>query len=131
MSKKPTRNEITSQALLMEAAAKVGDAEVKQILKNKKNLEAKAKQGVLAQFFDDIRTMFSMVRDFSKREYRKVPFGTIAAVAGALLYILSPVDLIPDFIPGIGLMDDVGVLLACLRLVRVDLQKYRLWKDRE
>ena len=113
----------------MDATARVGDDEVKKVLRNKKKIEEKAKQGALAELFEDIRMMFSIVKDYFSGDYREIPFGTIAAVAGALLYVLSPIDLIPDFIPGVGLVDDAGVVVACLRLVKVDIDKYKKWKE--
>ena len=40
-------------------------------------------------------------------------------VAGAILYILSPLDLVPDFVPFLGQVDDVYLLILSLqRLVR-------------
>jgi uncharacterized membrane protein YkvA (DUF1232 family) len=122
-------DEATSKGLLLEAAAKVGDAEVLKVVKEAGEITTKVETaGPLARFLDEIRSMISMVRDFASGDYRNVPFGTIAAVAGALLYVLSPIDLIPDFIPGIGYVDDAAVIAACLKIVAFDLQKYREWK---
>jgi uncharacterized membrane protein YkvA (DUF1232 family) len=42
--------------------------------------------------------------------------------------VLSPVDLIPDFIPGIGLIDDAAVVVACLNLIQSDFEAYKAWK---
>lgn len=46
----------------------------------------------------------------------RVPLMTKAIPIGALLYVLSPFDIIPDFLIGIGQLDDVGVLFAAMRL---------------
>ena len=46
----------------------------------------------------------------------------------ALLYVLSPIDLIPDFIPVVGYVDDALVVAVCIKLVQADLDKYRDWK---
>lgn len=50
-------------------------------------------------------------------------------IAGALLYFLSPIDFIPDSIPGIGYVDDAAVVLACLKLVQSDVDEYREWQS--
>ena len=34
----------------------------------------------------------------------------------AALYVISPIDFIPDFVPGLGQLDDLGVILAGLEL---------------
>lgn len=44
-----------------------------------------------------------------------VPTSTKAMLAGALLYFLSPIDLIPDFIAGIGYLDDAAVVTSALK----------------
>ena len=42
----------------------------------------------------------------------------------ALLYVLSPLDFIPDFIIGIGQLDDLGVVFAGLRLFQAVIPGY-------
>jgi uncharacterized membrane protein YkvA (DUF1232 family) len=121
--------DLDSRSILLEAAAKVGDEEVAGVVKDAKKIEDKAKRGALASFFDDILDLLAMVRDYASGRYREIPFGSIAAIVGALLYVLSPVDLIPDFIPGIGYVDDAGVVAACLKLVKLDLENYRKRKN--
>ena len=60
------------------------------------------------------------------------PFRSIstAAIGGALLYFISPIDLIPDFIPILGFTDDAAVLALCLKLCRDDVLEYWKWKSR-
>lgn len=118
-------DDLDSRSILLEAASKVGDDEVSEVVQNTKKIQGKAKKGPLAEFFDDILVLLSMVRDYASGSYREIPFGTIAAVVGALIYVLSPVDLIPDFIPGIGYVDDAAVIAACLKLVKGDVEKYK------
>ena len=49
----------------------------------------------------------------------------------ALLYIFSPIDLVPDVIPGIGLLDDAAVTALCLSLIKSDLEKYKSFKEEQ
>ena len=55
--------------------------------------------------------------------YRAIPWWSVAAIVAALFYVLDPIDLIPDFIPDIGYIDDAAVVAICLRMVDADLQK--------
>lgn len=82
----------------------------------------------LQSLWGDIKLLVAMLRDYVGGRYREVPIGAIAAVAAAILYLVSPFDVIPDFIPVIGYMDDAAVLALCLRMVRNDLVKYGDWK---
>jgi uncharacterized membrane protein YkvA (DUF1232 family) len=72
-----------------------------------------------------------MLRDHFTRKYTEVPWNTIAASAAALLYILNPLDIIPDFIPGLGYVDDGMVVMLALKMVGRDLVKYRKWRGSE
>jgi uncharacterized membrane protein YkvA (DUF1232 family) len=46
----------------------------------------------------------------------RVPMWKKAVPVLALLYIVSPFDFVPDLIPGLGQLDDIGILLAAMRL---------------
>ena len=105
------------------------EEDVNKVLENRGAIEAKAQSGPLAEFIDDIRTFFEMVGDYFSGEYTEVPFGTIAGIIGTLLYVLSPIDLIPDFIPFLGLLDDAAMVGFCLACVRSDIDRYREWKE--
>jgi uncharacterized membrane protein YkvA (DUF1232 family) len=56
-----------------------------------------------------------------------VPLGARLALAGLLIWLLSPIDLIPEFIPVLGPLDDVIVAVLVLRYVarRVGLEMLR------
>lgn len=82
----------------------------------------------LNEYYRDFVDLFSLLKDWYRGYYKDVPWLVISAVGGALLYVLSPVDLIPDFIPLVGYLDDAAVFAALLKYVRMDLKKYRDWK---
>jgi uncharacterized membrane protein YkvA (DUF1232 family) len=69
---------------------------------------------------DRVRALFTMVRD---SEYKISP-KTKALVGAALIYFVLPTDLTPDFIPGIGLIDDAVVLGIVWKMVGEEVEKY-------
>ena len=71
----------------------------------------------------------SMLRDCLKRKYRKTPWGTLTGGILSLLYILNPLDLIPEALPIIGIVDDTLVFGVFLALLSRDVKKYVLWKS--
>jgi len=85
----------------------------------------------LKKFYNDFIDLFSLFKDYFNGNYRDVPWVTIAAIGASLLYVISPIDLIPDFIPVIGYLDDAAVFAACLNFVGKDLNKYREWRMAE
>ncbi|MGQ7327786.1 YkvA family protein [Streptococcus suis] len=78
--------------------------------------------------FSAIPGLISMVRSYIRRDYSKLPKGTILAIIGALIYFFSPIDALPDFILGAGLLDDAFVLNACLKLIKTDVDDFRNWQ---
>lgn len=85
-------------------------------------------EGPISEVFHQLKMMLSLVKDYVSGAYREIPYGSIIAAVAAILYFLSPIDFIPDFIPGIGLIDDVLVIGFVLKQIQGDLQKYEEWK---
>ncbi len=71
-----------------------------------------------------LRLLVRIIRDYLSGNYRVIPFATLASLAMASLYVVSPFDLIPDFIPGVGFLDDLAVLRLVLLAVSRDLRDY-------
>ncbi|MBC7182355.1 MAG: hypothetical protein H5U30_02130, partial [Marinobacter sp.] len=86
-------NQKNARTQLDAEAKKVHRADLEQLLDRQRAIEEKVKgSGKLARFSSDIKLMFSMIRDYWYGNYRSVPWKTIAAVAGALIYIMNPLD---------------------------------------
>jgi uncharacterized membrane protein YkvA (DUF1232 family) len=96
-----------------------------------KDAQERAKQqtGPLSGRFSDIQTLIRLVRAYRKGQYKEVPWETIALAIGALIYLLSPVDLIPDPIPVAGYVDDVAVIGFVVASITVDLENFRDWEE--
>ena len=99
--------------------------------KTLKRVEEKLKAiPVLGEKFAKVPVMISMVRSYIKKEYTEVPIGTILAMVSAAIYIVSPIDVVPDVVPGAGYIDDAFVVAACLKLVETDIDEYIEWKEK-
>ena len=82
----------------------------------------------VGETFAIVPTMISLIRNYIKKEYTEIPIGTIIAILSALIYIFSPVDFVPDVIPGAGYIDDALVIGACLKFVSSDVKDYEKWR---
>lgn len=87
-------------------------------------------RGPLADIASDISVLLELVQDYIHGRYREAPKRTVFAAAMALLYVLNPFDLIPDFIPGIGYLDDAAVVMLVIRSIRADIDDYRSWSQK-
>ncbi|MFH0926922.1 MAG: YkvA family protein [bacterium] len=114
---------------IKKQANKITEEDLIRVGEKAKEIESKfAASGPLGRFIEDVKLLISIVKDYVSGKYRKIPYWAIASIAFALLYVLSPVDLIPDVIPVIGLTDDAAVIAVCLLLVEQELQEYKEWK---
>ncbi len=69
-----------------------------------------------------------MAGAYATGKYRSVPWKTVMTVLAAIIYFLNPIDLIPDFIPMMGLTDDFGVLVWVYNSITTEIDKFLAWE---
>lgn len=128
-TKRTSLSKAEAENIIRTQAQRVTGEDLEKVLSKSEEIRRKFEcGGPLGRFIEDFKLLIAVVQDYWKGKYRAIPFWTVAAIVVALLYVLNPLDLIPDFIPVIGLIDDAGVVAACLALVSQDLHKYKKWK---
>jgi uncharacterized membrane protein YkvA (DUF1232 family) len=95
-----------------------------------KEAEKKARKnpGPISARLQDLATLLRLVRAYFSKEYTEVPWETIALAIGANAYYVSPIDLIPDFIPVAGYLDDAAVIGFVIASAANDLHNFREWE---
>lgn len=111
--------------------SKVDDGDLDMVMSNKEEIDKKLSGSGLKKYAELGKLMFGMLTDYKKGDYRSVPWFTISATVLALLYIFNPLDMVPDFIPGVGYVDDFALLTVVLRFIETDLHSYLDWKIEE
>ena len=77
----------------------------------------------------DIPILISLVRSYMQKEYTEAPYGSMLAIVSVLIYIISPIDLMPDSIPVLGQLDDVAVIALFWPLIETDVRDYVQWRN--
>lgn len=80
------------------------------------------------QYFKEVPIFVEMIRAWIRGDYRDVPYKTILAMTGAIVYLVNPFDLLPSAIPVIGQIDDMAVLALAWNIVEKDVKAYQKWK---
>lgn len=91
--------------------------------------KAKLHQVDLGDTFEDLQTLLRLTRAYAKGDYRELPMRTMVAAVAAVVYFVSPLDAIPDALPGVGFIDDAAVLLFVVKTISKDLDDYRAWEQ--
>ena len=82
----------------------------------------------LKKALENVRELYALFKDSVKGDY-KLHTANIAMIGGGLLYFILPADLIPDFIPLVGYLDDLAVLTTIMNSLKGELNAYRSWKE--
>lgn len=85
-------------------------------------------RGKLQSIWEDLMSVCRMLKAWSKGEYRSIPWKTIVLSLATVIYFLNPLDVIPDFIPGVGYLDDAVVLGFVVNSIRKELEKFLQWE---
>jgi len=86
----------------------------------------------LRRIRDDLYVLLRLAAAWARREYREIPWKSMLYASAALLYFISPIDLIPDPMIAIGFVDDVAVVSAVVSAIHHDLERFIQWElDRE
>lgn len=108
-----------------------------QLLTDKNKTLLKVKDGItkasknkdkLTAIWDKMQLLFALAKDYANGSYNDVSNASIVAIIGSLLYFISPIDFIPDFILGLGFLDDAFIIGYVFNKVAKELDKYQNWK---
>ena len=102
-------------------ARKLYDDAVKKAKRYEKN------RGPLADVWGYLTALFRLLKAYISGDYRDIAWGSIVLVIVAIIYFLSPIDLIPDILPG-GFIDDAAVIAFVIAQIKADLDNFLAWE---
>jgi uncharacterized membrane protein YkvA (DUF1232 family) len=119
-----------AKKIIEEGAKRVTEDDIKKVHEKADEIKKHFSEGSqLSKYIEEAKLLLGIVNDYWNGSYREIPFFSLAAIVVTLLYVLNPFDLIPDFIPVIGQIDDMAVFGVCLLLITHDLHEYKVWKE--
>lgn len=86
------------------------------------------KVGPIGKKLAYIPELIMLVRSFAIKEYTDISLAEIVVIIAALIYFVSPLDVLPDTIPGLGILDDAIVVTIVIGWCDEDIDKYMEWR---
>jgi uncharacterized membrane protein YkvA (DUF1232 family) len=91
---------------------------------------AEKKSTHLGQQIESFRLTWSLLQDYWAGAYTAIPWKLTAAIGFAMAYLVSPLDVIPDFIL-FGFVDDAAVFGLVVSAFQSELEDYKEWKKNQ
>lgn len=127
VSKSPFYKKAATKALTVAADKnKVLNLVSKAFLYFQKN---EGNRPVAEEIKEKFNTLLRLIRALYKKEYTNFPWSSVVKVIAVLIYFVSPVDALPDFIPVLGFLDDFALLSWVLTSLSDDIQNFENWEQ--
>lgn len=119
-----------AQTFWERLAQRVGMRQLKQVIERRFDVltELRRIPDRMQKVTNQARLVLDLSEDFRSGAYRDISWLSIALATGALVYAVSPGDVVPDVIPGIGQLDDMVVLTIVMHFLEKDLRAYARFK---
>ena len=114
-----------------DEAKKIKKEDLKKLDRKKIRLKKILNLKLFAKQKEKLKLLLEILQQYRKGYYRKIPWRSVAAITFTLLYIINPLDMIPDVLPILGYVDDISVFMGLLKLIDQDIDEYEDWKTVE
>ena len=97
----------------------------------KDSATAEEKSAKLGEQFESFKLTWGLLQDYWAGNYKNVPWKLLASIGFAVTYLVSPLDIIPDFLPVLGFVDDAAVFALVVSSFQSELDAYKEWKNNQ
>lgn len=102
---------------------------LREALTKAKDVAGNENKGVGQVLLEKVTMLSRMVKAYSTGEYKIIPWGSIVKIIAVLIYFISPIDVIPDILPFIGLTDDLALTMWLFSSLKEDLENFEVWEQ--
>ena len=135
MSNKNLITRVLESIFFKKATGKAGKAIgssflILKLLKDalEKAAASNGNKGVVDLVLSKLTMLGRLVKAYATGQYREVPKESLLKILASFVYFVSPIDLLPDFLPVLGLTDDLALLAWVVKSLGNDLAKFEEWE---
>jgi uncharacterized membrane protein YkvA (DUF1232 family) len=114
-----------------KAAVYTKDKTKLQNLLGQSTKKLKNHNGIVSSLVEKVQLLIEVVKAWKSGEYRTISTKSILMIIAGLLYFVTPLDLIPDFIIGLGIVDDAAVIGFVINQLNKELDQFKNWKTQK
>ncbi|WP_291720402.1 YkvA family protein [Bernardetia sp.] len=92
-------------------------------------IEKEGDKPVSTEVKEKFKTLLRLIRALYKKEYRDFPWGSLVKATATIIYLVSPLDVMPDFIPFVGMMDDFALISWTIGSLNDDIKDFENWEQ--
>jgi uncharacterized membrane protein YkvA (DUF1232 family) len=141
-SRKPTSKKsprkVTAKQVKKSKSYAEAESKAKQYAKDPKKLKKlvedateyskKVPRGPFGESWAYLMAMIRLIKAYYRGTYREIPVASLVSILITIIYVISPIDLIPDFVPFFGYLDDAMVVGIALTQIQADLDAFMEWE---
>ncbi|MDN5216586.1 YkvA family protein [Fulvivirgaceae bacterium BMA12] len=94
---------------------------------DKLNTMDKSKSSV-GDFFRRVKVFIRMIKAYIRGDYRMIPWKMMVMLVAGLVYFVMPLDILPDFIPVTGFLDDITVIIWIFNNFKSEIDAFEAWE---
>ncbi|MFQ5637966.1 MAG: YkvA family protein [bacterium] len=105
------------------------DREKASYLLEEAEKKAERHKRVLEKVWTDLQSLIRMAKAWIRGEYKEMPWQTIIFAMAGIIYFVNPFDIVPDFLPSVGFLDDATVIGFVLKSIKQDIEEFLHWEN--
>ncbi|MCG8319126.1 MAG: DUF1232 domain-containing protein [Cytophagales bacterium] len=84
----------------------------------------------VGDFFRRVKVFIRMIKAYVRGEYRAIPWKMVVMLVAGLVYFVMPLDILPDFIPVTGFLDDITVIIWIFNNFKKEIDAFETWEKK-